>query len=86
MRQRAQAQAQGQWAGGYGQNQAEAGRVMQGQQSWTDPRSGQQQALRYRGGSVTRDPPTCRAHARDGMGQQYVQGTDGRWYPRGQGW
>ncbi len=83
---RQRALAQGQWAGGYGQNQAEAGRVMQGQQTWTDPRTGQQQALPYMGGSVTRDPATGRVYARDGMGQQYVQGADGMWYPLRQGW
>ena len=83
---RQRALAQGQWAGGYGRNQAEMGRVMQGQQSWTDPRTGQQQALPYLGGSVSRDPATGRVYARDAQGQQYVQGQDGLWYPLRQGW
>lgn len=83
---RQRAMAQGQWADGYGRNQAEMGRVMQGQQTWTDPRTGQQQVLPYMGGAVTRDPATGRVYARDAQGQQYVQGQDGLWYPLRQGW
>jgi len=78
--------AQGQWADGYGRNQGEMGRVMQGQQTWTDPRTGQQQVLPYMGGAVTRDPANGRVYARDASGQQYVQGSDGMWYPLRQGW
>ncbi|MBW6401552.1 hypothetical protein KPL78_27120 [Roseomonas sp. HJA6] len=78
--------AQGQWADGYGRNQAEMGRVMQGQQTWTDPRTGQQQVLPYTGGAITRDPATGRVYGRDASGQQYVQGSDGLWYALRPGW
>lgn len=78
---RARGQAQGQRADSYGRNQAEAGRVMQGQGTWTDPRSGQQQVLPYLGGPITRDPTTGAYFARDGQGRQYALGRDGQWYP-----
>jgi hypothetical protein len=83
---RARAQAQGQWADGHGRNQAEMGRVMQGQQSWTDPRTGQQQVLPYLGGPVTQDPRTGQVYARDAQGRQYARGQDGLWYPMRPGW
>lgn len=83
---RARGQAQGQWADGYGRNQGEAGRVMQGQSTWTDPRTGQQQVLPYLGGPITRDPNTGAYYGRDAQGQQYALGRDGQWYPMRQGW
>ncbi|MEO3474927.1 hypothetical protein AAFN86_23915 [Roseomonas sp. CAU 1739] len=73
--------AQGQWDDGYGRNQGEAGRVMQGQGTWTDPRTGQQQVLPYMGGSITQDPRTGQIYGRDAQGRQFVQGQDGLWYP-----
>lgn len=82
---RARGQAQGQWADGYGRNQAEGGRVMQGQSTWTDPRTGQQQVLSYLGGPITRDPNTGAVYGRDAQGQQYALGRDGLWYPMRQG-
>ena len=83
---RARGAAQRQWMDGYARNQAEAGRVMQGQGSWTDPRTGQQHALPYMGAQVSRDPSTGRVFARDAQGQQYLLGQDGLWYPMRRGW
>ena len=83
---RQRGQAQGQWADGHGRNQGEAGRVMQGQGTWTDPRTGQQQVLPYIGGSVTQDPRTGQIYGRDAQGRQFVQGRDGMWYPMRPGW
>lgn len=84
--QRQRAMAQGQWSDGYGRNQAEAGRVMQGQGTWTDPRTGQQQVLPYMGAQVTQDPRTGQVYARDAQGRQYVRGQDGMWYAMRPGW
>jgi hypothetical protein len=75
------AAAQGQWAAGYGERQAEAGRVMQGNSTWTDPRSGQTVVLPYLGGPVARDPATGQFYGRDPQGRQYALGRDGQWYP-----
>lgn len=83
---RARGQAQGQWSEGYGRNQGEAGRVMQGQSTWTDPRTGQQIALPYMGAQVSQDPRSGQVFARDPQGRQYALGQDGRWYPLRPGW
>ncbi|MBR0681029.1 hypothetical protein GXW74_11065 [Roseomonas eburnea] len=83
---RARGLAQGQHADSYGRGQAEAGRLMQGQQSWTDPRTGQTYALPYLGGPISQDPTTGQLFGRDAAGRQYALGRDGQWYPMRQGW
>ena len=75
------AAAQSAYAEGYSRNQGEAGRVMQGESTWVDPTSGQSYALSYLGGNSYADPNTGRQFVRDGNGQFYAQGPDGRWYP-----
>ena len=60
--------------------------MTQGQQTWTDPRTGQQQVLPYLGGPVTQDPLTGQVYPRDGQGRQYVRGQDGMWYAMRPGW
>ena len=75
------AAAQNAYAEGYSNNQAEAGRVMQGQSTWVDPASGQSYALSYLGGNAYVDPNSGRQFVRDGNGQFYTQGPDGGWYP-----
>jgi hypothetical protein len=71
----------GHWGTGYRERQAEAGRVMRGQSTWTDPRSGQTVVLPYLGGPVSRDPATGQFYGRDPQGRQYALGRDGMWYP-----
>ncbi|HVH33495.1 MAG TPA: hypothetical protein VM847_05230 [Tahibacter sp.] len=74
------AQAQQAYADGYAANQAEAGRVLQGNSSWVDPATGQTQSLAYAGQNVSVDPATGRTYYRDDSGQYYVRGDDGLWY------
>jgi hypothetical protein len=74
-------QAQAGLAEGYAQGQGEAGRVMQGNSTWTDPRTGQRVVLPYLGGPVSRDPATGQFYGRDPQGRQYALGQDGMWYP-----
>lgn len=74
-------QAQQGLAQGYAQGQHEAGNVMQGQSTWTDPRTGQRVVLPYLGGPVSRDPSTGQFYGRDPQGRQYALGRDGMWYP-----
>lgn len=66
---------------GYAAGQGEAGRVLQGQSTWTDPRTGQRVVLPYLGGSISRDPATGQFCGRDPHGRQYALGQDGLWYP-----
>ncbi len=75
--------AQAGLAEGYRENQREAGRVMGGTSTWTDPRTGQRIALPYMGSSVSQDPATGQIYARDPQGRQYALGRDGAWYPMG---
>ncbi|WP_386066067.1 hypothetical protein ACFJIW_16165 [Tahibacter sp. UC22_41] len=74
------AQAQQAYADGYTANQAEAGRVLQGNSSWVDPTTGQTQSLAYADQNVSVDPATGRTYYRDDSGQYYVRGDDGLWY------
>jgi hypothetical protein len=75
--------AQAGLAEGYARNQHEAGRVMGGTSTWTDPRTGQRIALPYMGSSVSQDPATGQVYARDPQGRQYALGRDGAWYAMG---
>ena len=73
--------AQAAYSDAYFAGQAEQGRVMQGQSTWTDPTTGQSRALSYLGGNAYADPNTGQQFVRDGNGQFYAQGPDGQWYP-----
>lgn len=73
-------QAQAGLAQGYAENQREAGNVMQGNSTWTDPRTGQQVVLPYVGSTVSQNQATGQVYARDPQGRQYVLGSDGLWY------
>lgn len=73
--------AQAGLAEGYAANQEEAGNVMTGRSTWTDPRTGQRIVLPYVGSTVSQDPATGQVYARDPRGQQYALGRDGQWYP-----
>lgn len=68
-------------AEGYATGQWEAGNVMQGNSTWTDPRTGQRVVLPYLGGPISRDPATGQFYGRDPQGRQYALGQDGLWYP-----
>lgn len=56
------------------------GRVMQGNSTCTDPRTGQRVLLPYLGGPVSRDPTTGQFYGRDPQGRQYPLGQNGLWY------
>jgi hypothetical protein len=75
------ARAQAGHAAGYAANQNEAGHVLQGNSTWTDPRTGQRVVLPYVGSSVSQDPATGQVYARDPAGRQYALGRDGMWHP-----
>ncbi len=77
---RYRASAQAGLAQGYAENQQEAGNVMQGNSTWTDPRTGQRVVLPYVGSTVSQNPATGQIYARDPAGRQYALGSDGRWY------
>ena len=80
--QAARGQAQQDHAVGYARNQAEAGRVLQGNSSWVDPANGQQRALPYLGANAGyQDPQSGQRFWRDGNGQYYAQAQNGGWYP-----
>lgn len=79
--QRERAGAQANYMESYGRNQAEAGRVLQGQSSWTNPTNGQNYALNYMGPAVSYDPTTGQHFARDTMGNQWAQTPYGQWVP-----
>lgn len=68
-------------ADGDAAGQGDAGDVMQGNSTWTDPRTGQRVVLPYLGGPISRDPATGRFYGRDPQGRQYALGPDGLWYP-----
>lgn len=68
-------------AEGYAAGQWEAGNAMQGNSTWTDPRTGQRVVLPYLGGPISRDPATGQFYGRDPQGRQYALGQDGLWYP-----
>lgn len=72
-------QAQQGLADGYGRNQIEMGRVMQGQNSWVDPMTGQNRALPYMGQAYSRDPNTGQQFVRDAQGIQWAQMPNGQW-------
>ena len=74
-------QAQQNYMGGYQRNNAEFGNYLQGRSTWTDPASGQQQALQHtQPGQVSRDPRTGQAYQMDNLGQYWAQAPNGQWY------
>ncbi len=50
---------------------------MQGNSTWTDPRTGQRVVLSYLGGPVSCDPVTGQFFGRDLQGRRYALGQDG---------
>ena len=74
--------AQQQYMAGFQRNNQEFGNVVTGRNTWTDPRNGQQQVLQHtQAGVPTRDPATGQVYVMNNLGQYFVQGPDGRWYP-----
>ena len=71
--------AQGEHARRYNEGQREQGRVMQGQSTFTDPRTGQPVVLPYMGPNGYTDPATGQRYARDPQGNQFVMLPNGQW-------
>ena len=71
--------AQGEHARRYNEGQREQGRVMQGQSTFTDPRTGQPVVLPYMGPNGHTDPATGQRCARDPQGNQFVMLPNGQW-------
>lgn len=71
--------AQGENARRYGEGQREQGRVMQGQSTYTDPRTGGPVVLPCMGPNGYTDPSTGQRYARDQQGNQFVMLPNGQW-------
>ncbi|MBR0655028.1 hypothetical protein [Plastoroseomonas arctica] len=75
----ARGRAQGEYAERYREGQREQGRVMQGQSTYVDPRTGQPVVLPYMGPNGYVDPSTGQRFTRDQQGNQYVMLPNGQW-------
>lgn len=75
------AATQGQYMQRYGEGQAEAGRVMQGNATYVNPNTGQRYVLPYMGPGVTVDPNSGQRFMRDPQGNQFVMTPQGYWQP-----
>lgn len=74
-------QAQQGYMSGFQRNNAEFGNYLQGRSTWTDPATGQQQALQHtQPGQVSRDPSTGQAYQMDNLGQYWAQAPNGQWH------
>ena len=71
--------AQGENARRFGEGQMKQGRVMWGQSTYTDPRTGQRVVLPHMALNGYTDPATGQRCARDPQGNQFVMLPNGQW-------